>query len=153
MQIAGFNAARKQVCADTPVLAGVGAPESIDGLLRVTDDKQHACLLARRAPGVPAERKQNFGLKRIGVLKLVNENAVIACLKIAPRLRVAQKVAGADEKILKVEAAGAALGLLVMFDHLPELFPQPRGEVGIGVDAKRLDSVVQVTPAGDDLAR
>ncbi len=94
--------------------AGVGAAEAIDGLLRVA---HHVELAGRRLHLAPValrgigggEQEQDFGLQRVGVLKLVDEDALIDTLQICARAIVAQQVAGAEQKVHEIELSGAPL--------------------------------------------
>ena len=100
--------------AHEAVRLDVGAPETVDGLLRVAHDEERA--RARRQPSpVPAvgvaagQVEKDFRLDRIGVLELVDEDRQEALLEGAPDGgMVAQKIPRVEQEILEVQAAVAA---------------------------------------------
>src|ERR1035437_2558562 len=59
------------------------------------------------------EQEQDFGLQRVGVLELVDEDALVDALQVGARGIVAQMVAGAEQEIQKIELPGAAFFLLI----------------------------------------
>ena len=86
----------------------VGAPEPVDGLLRITDDEELSSYRAGPAE-VPLERvvrrqqQQNLGLQRVGVLELVDEEVGEATLELAPHaVVVADEITREDQQVEKV---------------------------------------------------
>src|SRR6185436_20751316 len=70
----------------------VGTPESVDRLLRITDDEHLAGNRACRPPIgriaiVEREQQEDLDLERIGVLELVDEDATEARLELSPHAR------------------------------------------------------------------
>ena len=119
----GDARARKRA-ADAAEEARVGAAEAVDGLLRVA----HHVELAGRRDGFPpiafrgvggGEEKQNFGLERIGILKLVDENALIILLQLGACTVVLKQVAGVEKQIQEIELARAPFALLIDANHFP----------------------------------
>ncbi len=93
----------------------VGAPEAVDGLLRVADERQLAVgeqppRPSARARLPLAEEEDDLGLERIGVLELVDEDVVEQPLVLAATpVVVDQEVAELDQQIELVELAVARL--------------------------------------------
>src|SRR5262245_54220760 len=134
--------------------AGIGAAESIDRLLRVADDEQLAwcgCGLSPVALGgvCRREEQQNFGLERVGILELIDENAVVELLEVGACAIVTEEIAGVEQQVHEVELTGAPLLLLVQARHLPKLLAERGGEIGVGQLPERLDLVPEIVPAFD----
>src|SRR6185437_13606048 len=113
-QLLFSDAARFQIAANPAEEARIGTAEAVNGLLRITDHVQLARRGSRLLPvalrGIlRGQKQQYFGLQRIGILKLVDKDAVIAPLQIAPRRIVAQQVASVEQQVHKIELAGRAL--------------------------------------------
>ena len=151
-QFARAHAVAAQSLADAMEEPGVGAAETVDGLFRVAHHVELAGRGLRLAPvalgGVGGgEQEQDLGLQRIGVLELVDEDALVDALQIGARAVVAQQVAGAEQKVHEIELAGAAFFLLIEAHHLPEFVAQAGGEIGIGGLAEGFDRELQLFPA------
>ena len=96
----------------------VGAPEAVDRLLRIADEEQPPGVDAHLRPRtiavggiVGAEQRGQLDLDRIGVLELVDQDAVVALPEPRPGRRtvlgIAQQRAGEHEQIVEVELARA----------------------------------------------
>ncbi len=127
---------------DEPLLDGfverhVGATEAVDGLLGVADQEELAghggcprpCVL-RGILG--REQEEDLGLERVGVLELVDEDALEAALEVLPRAAVGlDEIAGAEEQVEEIELAGARLPLLVRGHHGAQIVVEAGGEVRV----------------------
>ena len=103
---------------------------------------------------VGGQEQQDLGLQRIGVLKLVDEQALEALLEAAAHLGIiSNEVARLEKQIEKIERAGLGFRLLVLLRARAQLFAQERGEIGvrIGLEAGEL-GLQLVARAGDILA-
>ena len=117
----------------------VGAAESVDRLFRIADDEE---LAANRLRVLPfgnrwiggRQQHDDLGLQRIGVLKLVDKDALEALLKARSHDRVvSDQSSRLHEQIEEIERAGSALGRLVRVDAASKLpVKQPR-EIGVGI--------------------
>ena len=113
----------------------VGAAEPIDRLLGVADDEEASRARLGLAPVglagiVSSEKEKDLGLQRIGILKLVDEDALEAALKpFADPAVVAHQVARDEQEVEKVERAVLGLHLLVAQQRAAQLLLQERGEV------------------------
>ena len=99
----------------------VGAPEAVDGLLGVAHEEETARIGLQFRPSgtgsvgsVAAEQRSQLYLDRVGVLELVDEQALVALPQGGPHFRavgvVAQQQAGPHQKVMEFEApAGAPL--------------------------------------------
>ncbi len=151
-----------QALAHAAVDADVGAAKAVDRLLGIADDEEPAGAnrqiqrVAGEAVGLGSgEHPQQVGLKRIGVLELVDENEAEAGLKLAAHRRhIADQVARADQQVEKVERAGACLPRLELLDAGRQLVVQQRRHVGVGVGTEPHDAVdEQVARFAGGLAR
>src|SRR5689334_12770029 len=95
----------------------VGAAEPVDRLLRVADEEQaprfRVDLVPRSFAGARiarAEQRGELDLNRIGVLELVDEDALVAVTQPRPgartMARVAQQGAREYEQVVELELAG-----------------------------------------------
>ena len=81
----------------------VSAAETVDRLLRIADDEQLPWNRTDTgpvtfAPVVCSQEHQDLGLERVGVLELVDEDALKSLLEISAHLvDVAHKVARAEQ--------------------------------------------------------
>ena len=109
-----LDAGVRQVAADAAEQARIGAAEAVDGLLRIAHHEQ----LARRRHGLAPvalrriggrQQQQDLGLQRIGILKLVDEDALVSLLQFGARAIVPQQVAGVEQQVHEIELAGALL--------------------------------------------
>ena len=103
-----------QVCADAAEQARVGAPEAVDRLLRIADHEQLAGRGRRLAPvalgGVGrGEQQEDLGLQRVGVLELVDEDALVEPLQIGARARRGAAGRARQQQVHEVELPGALL--------------------------------------------
>ena len=107
--------AREQLLLDLLVERDVGAPEAVDRLLRIADQEQLSgdgrTLRQSVSLGIVGrEEQQDFGLERIGVLELVDEEVREALLQLAPHAGVAaNEIARLDQEVEEIEAAGLRL--------------------------------------------
>ncbi len=94
----------------------VGAPEPVDRLLGITDEEEPARLDAHLRPRtvgiggiVGPEQRGELDLDRVGVLELVDQDAVVALPEPGAGgrtvLRIAQQHAGEDQQVVEVELA------------------------------------------------
>ena len=158
VSVARAHAVAAQALADAVEEAGVGAAEAVDGLLGVAHHVELAGRGLRLAPvalgGIGGgEQEQNLGLQRVGVLELVDEDALVDALQIGARAIVAQQVAGAEQQVHEIELAGAALFLLIEAHHFPEFVAQVGGEIGVGGLAEGFDGELQLFPGGAERRR
>src|SRR5207253_1075472 len=106
--------------------------EAVDRLLRIADQEELARNRAHAPPVaggrvVRREEQENLRLQRVGVLELVDEDVREPALQLGTDRRVvADQVAGAEQQVDEVEAAGAALQGLVSFQHGLELVAEAR---------------------------
>jgi hypothetical protein len=148
-QVDQGGARRDELALHALVERHVGAAEAIDRLLRVADQEE----LPGDGPHPPpvglarvvgGEQQQDLRLERVRVLELVDEDVRVAPLQVlAHRRVVAHQVAGAEQQIEEVEAAGAALQRLVALDHRPELVAEARREVGAGAVEEVVEGLAQ----------
>ncbi len=123
--------------ADLAIDGHVGAAEPVDGLLGIADDEESSRVRLGLAPvglaGIVGGKKQeDLRLQRIGVLKLVDEDALEAALKpLADPAVVAHQVARDEQEVEKVERAVLRLHLFVAQQRAAQLLLQERGEVGV----------------------
>ena len=100
----------------------VGAAEPVDGLLRVADDEQVAGgdrdLVPRQRAGVVGpgvgggDAHGDLDLDRIGVLELVEQEALVAAVQaLADGGVLADELAGEHEQVVERELAGLAPGV------------------------------------------
>ena len=96
--------------------AQVCAPKTIYGLLGVAHDEQPSRRQGQRVPGLPSHRgvvgrgqvETDFGLQRVGVLELIDEDAGVATLKIAAGVIDEQQVASPHQQVVE---GGRPVGL------------------------------------------
>ncbi len=128
----------------------VGAAEPVDRLLGIADDEEAAGQRLRLAPVglariVGGEEQEDLGLQRIGVLELVDEDALEAALEaLAHPPVVAHQVARDEQQIEKVERAVLRLHLAIALQRARELLLQERREVGVGGHAELVEPPAQV---------
>src|SRR5262249_6768523 len=97
----------------------IRAPETINRLLRVADEKQLARLKRHFSPFCSprfslSQKENNFCLQWIGVLKFINKEEKKSILKIPPHLEVVlEQVARYQEQISKVETPALSLLFLI----------------------------------------
>ena len=117
----------------------VGAAESVDRLFRIADDEE---LAANRLRVLPfgnrwiggRQQHEDLGLQRIGVLKLVDKDALEALLKARSHDRVvSDQISRLHEQIEEIERAGSALGRLVRVDAASKLLVKQPREIGVGI--------------------
>ncbi len=136
--------------ADLAIDRDVGAAEAIDRLLGIADDEETAGLRLRLPPVglariVGGEQQQDLGLQRIGVLELVDEDALEAALEaLAHAPVVAHQVACDEQQIEKIERAVLRLHLAIALQRARELLLQERREVGVGGHAELVEPAAQV---------
>ena len=160
MQKCRFRAASLEEVPYFLIGLDVGAAESVNRLLGIADEKQLARHRLHATPValsriVGGEQQKNFRLQRIGVLELVDEQMGEARLKGPSHLRMAgEQIAGAEQKIDKIECARPALELLIACERAAELFAQQRREVRVGGPLKLVELVHQhFVPGPDGIAR
>ena len=136
--------------ADLAIDGDVGAAEAVDRLLGIADDEEAAGLRLRLAPVglariVGGEEQEDLGLQRIGVLELVDEDALEAALEaLAHAPVVAHQVARDEQQIEKIERAVLRLHLAIALQRARELLLQERREVGVGGHAELVEPPAQV---------
>ncbi len=136
----------------------VGAAKSVNRLLGIADDEQLARpglnLHPVRLGGIRGrEQEQNFGLQRIGVLELIDENVRESILQFrAYRRIVANQVARDQQQIEEVEPARAPLQFFVDTDQRPQFLAQHRREIRARIVAKLLEPFMQFGAAAKDIA-
>src|SRR6185437_377380 len=97
-------------------------------------------------------QEQQLGLERIGVLELVDEDALESRLEAAPHVGVAaNEVARAHEQVEEVERAFALLQRLVPIDARQQLGVEQRGEVRIRAPLKIGERSRQRVARGEQL--
>ena len=142
-QLQHASAARRELPADVPIRADVGAAEPIDRLLRIADDEELAA-------DVVGEEQQNLRLNRIGVLEFVDEDMRELLLEVRAHVGVApDQVAGAGQQVGEIEHAGRPLEILIAFGRARELLLQASGQVGVGVLAELLEIVEEGVARGE----
>ena len=128
-----------ELVADLPIGADIGAPEAIDRLLGIADDKERA-RPERRFVAFAREPPQQIGLQRIGVLELVDEQDAEAAAKLFADFGVvAHQVARLDQQIEKVERAGFLLARFVATQAVAHLFAKQRRQIGVGIVPELLE--------------
>ena len=124
----------------------IGAPESIDRLLRIADQKELAAdgsdstpvCLARVIGG---KQQEYFRLERIGVLELVHEEMAEAPLQLAANNGIVpDQIARLDEKIEEVEPSRLDLQGLVGRNRRPQGVMEKWSEIGVA----RLNEGVEI---------
>ena len=99
----------------------IGVAEAVNGLLVVAHNKQLAGLQRQGRPGLPAnigirfgrQVKSDFGLQRIGVLELINQDAGVLLPAVGAGVGIVpQQVPRPDQQVVK---SGDALGLAPRF--------------------------------------
>ena len=97
---------------DAAINADVGPPEAVNGLLRVSHQKE---LSRNRASFTPVrcsciaggQQQQDLGLQRIRILELVDEDSFETLLEAGAHLRViVDEIACFEQEVEKVEGAG-----------------------------------------------
>ena len=74
---------------------------------------------------VGGQQQQDFGLQRIGILKLINKQALEPLLKAPSHLRVvSNQIASLEKQVKKVERAGLGLCLLILLRTRAKLVVQ-----------------------------
>ena len=130
----------------------VGAAEAVDRLLRVADDEELPGHRARAPPVVHhrivgREQHQDLRLERIRVLELVDEEVREAPLELAAHGGfAADQVAGQEQEVEEIEAAGALLELVVGLHDGPELVPELRRQVGARIGDEAVEPDLQRVP-------
>ena len=121
----------------------IGAPKAVDGLLRIPDDEELAgdggdgAVIGDRGV-VGGEEQEQLGLERIGVLELVDEDALEALLERgAHRGDAPDHVARLHQEIDEVEAPRPLLEQLVAPGGAGELALEQRREIGVGGHGER----------------
>ena len=110
-----FCAGTKKALLDVFIERDVRAPEAVDRLLRIAHQEELPGNRADRAPVclcgiVGGEQEKDLGLKRIGVLKLVDKEVREAALQLASDASViANKITRLDEQVEEIETAGLRL--------------------------------------------
>ena len=152
-----FSARRLQHLVYAAINSHVGAPETIDRLLRVADQKELPGNRANFAPVrlsgiVGRQQQQDLGLQRIGVLKLVDEDPFEALLKARPHLWVIpDEISRLEQKIEKVERAGLGFCGFIRAHAAAQFLAQRRREIGIGIRLETGQSVLQVFARPPDI--
>ena len=99
----------------------IGVAEAVDGLLVVAHDKQLAGFQRQGMPGLPAnigirfgrQVKSDFGLQRVGVLELVNQDAGVFLPAVSAGAGIVpQQVPRPDQQVVK---SGDAFSLAPRF--------------------------------------
>jgi hypothetical protein len=114
-QMEQFRANTKKALLDVFVERNIGSPETVDRLLRIPHQEELARNRAGNAPVclsriVGGEQEEDLGLKRIGVLKLVDKKMREAVLQLRSHASIiANKVACFDKQIEKIQTAGLRL--------------------------------------------
>src|SRR5204862_4031099 len=123
----------------------VRTTKPVNRLFRIADDKQ---LAGNRSDAVPvalggtvgAQQEQEFGLERIGVLKLVDEDVRESRLK---RLAYAgvldEEIARPQKQVDEIQGPGGALQIVIAANNVPELFVKPRGQIAVGSALKDVE--------------
>ena len=144
------RAASGQTIGNAAIRTHVSAAESVDRLLRITDDEQRS--RTDRPIVTAGQGKQELGLKWVGILELVDENHPKALAELAAdSLVVSNQVPGLDQQVEEVERAGFLFAILVSTQALTHLLVQERGEVGVSLIAKRPQVVQQPGMRGQRL--
>src|SRR5262249_19899601 len=125
-QLQRASAGGLQLVANAPVRGDVGSAEAVNRLLRIADDEELAA-------DVAGEELQDFGLNRIGVLELVDEDARELLLQVAHIDVVSDQIARSGQEIGEVERPGRLLQLLIARRRAGELLLQTRGQVGVRI--------------------
>src|SRR6478672_6590849 len=102
-QLHGCCAPVFQPPADIAIDGDVGAAEAVDRLLRIANQEEPAGLRPRAAPVgfggiIGGQQEQDFCLQRVGVLELVDEDALAALLKTLSDARVVANEVARDEE-------------------------------------------------------
>ena len=99
---------------------------------------------SRLAPVGRGQEQDDLGLERVGVLELVDEDALKSRLEIAAHLvNVAHEVPRAQQQIEEVERASAHLQLLISLDAAAQLVAQQRRKIRIRVHREAVKCIQQ----------
>ena len=133
------------------VNGGIRPAKPIDRLLRVPDEEElpRAWAIRRR---IRSEGEKDVRLHEIGVLKLVDEDAIEAALKLAARARiVAKHVARAKEQVVEVERPNRRLFLLVASHDDVELVPEQAREIAARAELEADEASMQSVELGEQI--
>ena len=113
--------------------ADIGAAEAIDRLLGIADQEERARPDPEPGPVViaidrlAAQPPEDFGLQRIGVLELIDEDMREALSQRAPDIvMVAQQIARGEDQIVEVELGARALVVAIALQDRTRLLDQRR---------------------------
>ncbi len=144
-QLQDAPAARRELIADVPVGAHVGAAKPVDRLLRVADDEELARYRAHgwRIGGervVGREEQHDVRLHRVGILKFVHEDPREFLLQVVPDGGVGpEQVQGARQQVGEIERPRRFLQRLVPRRGACELLLEGCREIGISPPSKFLE--------------
>ena len=137
------GAAGEQPLFDAEIVAHIGPPESVDGLLGVPDQAEPAGTRDRLVPVAVrrlfgGEQQDDLRLHRVGVLVFVYHEVAESTRQFPANLRVVPEQASRpEEQVVEVEKARLRFCALVVVHQPAEVLPQEGGEVRIALPLER----------------
>ena len=152
-----FCPSTKEALLHLLIESHIGAPEPVDRLLRIADQKELAGDWAGSAPVclagiVRREQEEYFGLQGVGVLEFVDEKVAEALLQLAAHAGIsAYEISRLDKKIEKIEPSRLGLQEFIVPNRRLQSGVQKGSEIGVACRNEGIEIGLGLAPEGQDL--